>query len=286
MVFVDRILTYGRMIKFSHSAFALPLALSGAALAAVAHPIFPEQVVWIVVAMVGARSAAMGFNRLVDREIDATNPRTANRELPQGVISPAATAWFIGVSSLALIFAAYKLNPLCFMLSPIALGIVFFYSYTKRFTWATQAFLGLALGVAPIGVWIAITGELNSEILILGGAVLAWVAGFDIIYSCQDVGFDQESGLYSLPQRFGVRGALWISRGLYVISFGLFFWAGMVFGMGAIYFAGVFVIGGFLVYEHRIVKADDLSRVNVAFMTMNSLVSLVYFVFTVGDLLI
>ncbi|MCZ6635425.1 MAG: putative 4-hydroxybenzoate polyprenyltransferase [bacterium] len=286
MVFVDRILTYGRMIKFSHSVFALPFALSGAALAAVAHPILPEQVVWIVVAMVGARSAAMGFNRLVDREIDATNPRTANRELPRGVISPAATAWLIGVSSLALIFAAYKLNPLCFMLSPVALGIVFFYSYTKRFTWATQAFLGLALGVAPIGAWIAITGELNPEILILGGAVLTWVAGFDIIYSCQDVGFDQESGLYSLPQRFGVRGALWISRGLYVVSFGLFSWAGTAFGMGAIYFAGVFVIGGFLVYEHLIVKANDLSRVNVAFMTMNGLVSLVYLVFTLGDMLL
>ena len=286
MILIERMLTYGRMIKFSHSIFALPFALSGAALAAVQTGIAPEQVFWIVVAMVGARSAAMGFNRLADRKIDAANPRTAGRELPRGAISPVAVTAFMIVSSGVLVFAAFRLNPLCFVLSPVALGIVFFYSYTKRFTWSTQFFLGLSLAVAPIGAWIAVTGRLDPEILMLGGAVLAWVAGFDVIYACQDVAFDRSFGLYSIPQRFGIRKALVIARLFHAVAFGLMLGIGVVFALGKVYLTGLCVVGGLLLYEHRLVRHDDMSRVGMAFMNMNGIISVVYFLFTAGDLLL
>ena len=279
---IERIVTYGRMIKFSHSIFALPFALSGAALAGARAEITVQQVFWIVAAMVGARSAAMGFNRLVDREIDADNPRTAVRELPRGAISPAAVRVFVGVSSAVLVFAAYQLNPLCFALSPAALGIVFSYSYTKRFTWATQFFLGLSLAVAPIGAWIAITGRLDPEILLLGGAVLSWVAGFDVIYACQDVEFDRRYGLYSIPQRFGIRRALLVARLLHAVSFGLMLAVGAVLGLGKLYLGGVIVVGLLMVYENRLVRPADLSRLPVAFMNMNAIISAVYFLCTLG----
>lgn len=282
---VERIVTYGRMIKFSHSVFALPFAFSGAALAALEAEIRLAQVFWIAVAMVGARSAAMGFNRLVDREMDAANPRTASRELPKGLISPGAVRALIAISSAALILAAWRLNPLCFALSPVALGIVFFYSYTKRFTWATQFFLGLALSVAPIGAWIAIAGSLDPEILLLGGAVLAWVSGFDIIYACQDVEFDRGHGVNSIPQRFGVLRGLAIARALHAISFLLMVAVGARFGLGVIYAAGLVVVVGLMVYEHRLVKPDDFSRLGVAFMNVNAAISAVFFVFTLGDVL-
>ena len=209
---IDRFLTYGRMIKFSHSIFALPFALSGVVLASSHSEITLETVLWVIVAMVGARSAAMGFNRWADRKMDAENPRTANRELPTGQISSVAVLTFIAISSAVLVYSAYRLNPLCFALSPVTLGIVFFYSLTKRFTWATQLFLGLALSIAPIGAWIAVTGRLDLEILVLGGAVLLWVAGFDIIYATVDIEFDRQYGAYSIPQRFGIPKALWVSR--------------------------------------------------------------------------
>ncbi len=282
---VERIATFGRMIKFSHSVFALPFAFSGAALAALEVDILPAQVFWIAVAMAGARSAAMGFNRLVDRVVDAANPRTAGRELPQGLISPGAVRLFVAISSAALIVAAWRLNPLCFALSPVALGIVFFYSYTKRFTWATQFFLGLALSVAPIGAWIAITGRLDAAILLLAGAVLAWVSGFDIIYACQDVEFDRGHGIFSIPQRFGVRRGLAIARGLHVISFLLMAAVGVYFGLGGIYAAGLIVVAGLILYEHSLVKPDDLSRLGVAFMNANAAISTVFFAFTLGDVL-
>lgn len=283
---IQRIVTYGRMIKFSHSIFALPFALSGAVLAGARTEITLQQVFWIVAAMVGARSAAMGFNRLVDRKIDADNPRTAVRELPRGAISPAAVRVFVGVSSAVLVFAAYQLNPLCFALSPAALGIVFFYSYTKRFTWATQFFLGLSLAVAPIGAWIAITGRLHPEILLLGGAVLSWVAGFDVIYACQDVAFDRRYGLYSIPQRFGIRRALLVARLLHAVSFGLMLAVGAVFELGVLYLGGVIVVGLLMVYENRLVRPADLSRLPVAFMNMNVMISAVYFLCTLGDVLL
>ena len=241
---VERIATYGRMIRFSHSVFALPFAFSGAALAALDVDVSLAHVVWIAVAMVGARSAAMGFNRLVDREMDAANPRTASRALPKGLISPGAVRALIAISSAALILAAWQLNPLCFALSPVALGIVFFYSYTKRFTWATQFFLGLALSVAPVGAWIAITGSLDPEVLLLAGAVLAWVSGFDVIYACQDVAFDRGYGIYSIPQRFGVRRGLVIARVLHAVSFILMAAVGVRFEMGVIYAAGLVAVAG------------------------------------------
>ncbi|MGA1200087.1 MAG: UbiA-like polyprenyltransferase, partial [Candidatus Latescibacterota bacterium] len=274
---LDRVITYGRMIKFGHSIFALPFAFSGAALAAVQSGIMPIQVFWIVVAMVGARSAAMGFNRLIDRDMDAANPRTANRELPKGVISPFAVKVLIVLSSVALILAAYMLNPLCLLLSPVALGIVFLYSYSKRFTWATQLFLGVALSLAPIGAWVAVTGQLDVEILLLGGAVLMWVAGFDVIYSCQDAEFDKQFGMYSIPQRFGVGKALMIARFFHLVAFVLMLVVGHVFGLGVIYFMGVFAVGGLLIYEHVLVRNQDLSKAGMASLTMNGVVSVVYF---------
>ena len=282
---VERIVTYGRMIKFSHSVFALPFAFSGAALAALEVDISLIHVFWIAVAMVGARSAAMGFNRLVDRDVDAANPRTAARELPRGLISPGAVRVLIAISSAALVLAAWQLNPLCFALSPVALGIVFFYSYTKRFTWATQFFLGLALSVAPIGAWIAITGRPDAGILLLAGAVLAWVSGFDIIYACQDLAFDRAHGIYSIPQRFGVRRGLAIARVLHAVSFLLMAAVGVRFGLGTIYTAGLVVVAGLMVYEHSLVKPDDLSRLGVAFMNANAAISTVFFAFTLGDVL-
>jgi len=257
MKVLDHIVTYGRMIKFSHSIFALPFAFSGAALASRTTAITPQVVAWIVLAMVGARSAAMGFNRLVDRGIDAENPRTASRELPRGVISLLAVEVFI--------------------------VIVFFYSYTKRFTWATQVFLGLSLAVAPIGAWIAVTGRLDPAIFLLGGAVLAWVAGFDIIYACQDTEFDRRFGLRSIPQRFGVRRALIASRLLHALSFGLMVAVGWTFSLGTLYAVGVAIVGGLLVYEHRLVRHDDLSKAAIAFMNLNATISTVYFLFTLGD---
>ena len=282
---VERIVTYGRMIKFSHSVFALPFAFSGAALAALEGDISWVQVFWIAVAMVGARSAAMGFNRLVDRDMDAANPRTAARELPRGRISPGAVRALIAVSSAALILAAWRLNPLCFALSPVALGIVLFYSYTKRFTWATQFFLGLALSVAPIGAWIAVTGSLDPAILLLAGAVLAWVSGFDIIYACQDVAFDRGHGIYSIPQRFGVPRGLVIARVLHAVSFLLMCAVGVRFGMGVIYAAGLVAVAGLMLYEHFLVKPDDFSKLGVAFMNVNAAISSVFFAFTLGDVL-
>jgi len=283
---LDRVLVYGRMIKFGHSIFALPFAFVGAGLAAMSHGIAPAQVLWIVVAMVGARSAAMGFNRLVDREMDAQNPRTANRELPRGMISPGAVKAFVAVSSGALIFAAHQLNPLCLALSPVALGVVFSYSYTKRFTWATQAFLGLALGIAPVAAWAAVAGRIDGEILLLGGAVLAWVAGFDVIYACQDAEFDRQFGMYSIPQRFGIGPALGIARGFHVLAVGLMIGVGLAFELGWMYYAGVCAVGGLLVYEHYLVRHADLSKAGMAALTMNGIVSVVYFLGTMGDLLL
>lgn len=282
---IDRFLTYGRMIKFSHSIFALPFALSGVVLASSHSEITLETVLWVIVAMVGARSAAMGFNRWADRKMDAENPRTANRELPTGQISSVAVLTFIAISSAVLVYSAYRLNPLCFALSPVTLGIVFFYSLTKRFTWATQLFLGLALSIAPIGAWIAVTGRLDLEILVLGGAVLLWVAGFDIIYATVDIEFDRQYGAYSIPQRFGIPRALWVSRALHLIAFAAMLMVGTVFGLGWIYYLGISGIGGLLIYEHRLVRPDDLSKAGIAFMNLNAAISVAYFVFTAADVL-
>ena len=281
----DRILTYGRMIRFSHSIFALPFALSGVVLASTRSDIEVSTVGWIVVAMVGARSAAMGFNRWADWKMDAENPRTANRELPTGQISSISVIVFIVLSSMVLVLAAFQLNPLCFALSPVALSIVFFYSLTKRFTWATQLFLGLALAVAPIGSWIAVTGTLDLEILALGGAVLLWVAGFDIIYATHDAEFDRQFGAYSIPSRFGVATALWLARFLHLAAFAAMLHVGQVFVLGTVYYVGVAAIGLLMIYEHRLVKPDDLSKAGIAFMNLNAAISVAYFLFTAIDVL-
>ena len=209
---------YGRMIKFSHSVFALPFALSGAAMAATRSGVTLSQIGWIALAMVGARSAAMGFNRLADRHIDAANPRTSNRELPQGVVSTRAVWLMVLLSSALLVWAADRLNPLCLYLSPLALLILLSYSYTKRFTWASHLVLGLSLGLAPVGAWIAVSGSVTPVPVVLGLAVLAWVAGFDILYACQDHAFDVAAGLHSIPARFGLRRSLHVARFLHALT--------------------------------------------------------------------
>ncbi|MBT7593305.1 MAG: UbiA family prenyltransferase [Gemmatimonadetes bacterium] len=280
------IVTYGRMIRFSHSIFALPFAFSGAALAAAVAGITAAQVGWIILAMVAARSAAMGFNRLVDRHIDAANPRTAQRELPQGVVSPLAVWILVVLSALALIGAAWKLNPLCLALSPVALFVVGGYSFTKRFTWGSHLVLGLGLGLAPLGAWIAVAGQFNPAPVLLGLAVMSWVAGFDILYSCQDHEYDKGVGLHSIPVRFGLVGALRLARILHVMTIVFMLCVGTVAGLRWIYFAGVGAITLLLCWEHRLVQPDDLTKVNTAFMTANSIISVAYFAFTLTDLLL
>jgi 4-hydroxybenzoate polyprenyltransferase len=280
------IVTYGRMIRFSHSIFALPFAFSGAALAAAVAGITAAQVGWIILAMVAARSAAMGFNRLVDRHIDAANPRTAQRELPQGVVSPLAVWILVVLSALALIGAAWKLNPLCLALSPVALFVVGGDSFTKRFTWGSHLVLGLGLGLAPLGAWIAVAGQFNPAPVLLGLAVMSWVAGFDILYSCQDHEYDKGVGLHSIPVRFGLVGALRLARILHVMTIVFMLCVGTVAGLRWIYFAGVGAITLLLCWEHRLVRPDDLTKVNTAFMTANSIISVAYFAFTLTDLLL
>ena len=279
------VLTYGRMIKFSHSVFALPFALSGAAMAASRSGLHPAQLGWIALAMVAARSAAMGFNRLIDRHLDAANPRTRNRELPRGVVTPLAVGLFVALSSGLLVLAAGQLNRLCLYLSPVALAILFFYSLTKRFTWASHLFLGLSLAGAPLGAWLAVAGHFDLPPVILGLAVLAWVAGFDIIYACQDFDYDRGAGLHSIPVRFGISRSLKLARLLHLVAMGLLFFLGELMALNTLYTIGLGVIGGLLLYEHRLVRADDLSRLDMAFFTMNGIISTVYFAFTLADLL-
>lgn len=264
------------MIRFSHTIFALPFALASAAAAARYAPLTLGRMGWILLAMVSARTAAMGFNRLVDREIDARNPRTRGRELPRGVISPAMTIVFVVLAAMLLVFAAWRLGPLPLALSPLALFIIFFYSYTKRFTWASQFFLGLALAGAPLGAWIAVTGSVGTPPLVLALGVLTWVAGFDTIYACQDLDFDRAEGLHSLPARFGIANALRIARVLHVITVAALAVFGLLLDFGIFYEIGVVLVAVTLIYEHRLVRADDLSRVNKAFFDLNGLISLVF----------
>jgi 4-hydroxybenzoate polyprenyltransferase len=276
-----RVATYGRMIKFSHSVFALPFAFASAALAA-SDGLRWQTLAWILVAMVGARSAAMGFNRLADHAIDARNPRTAARELPQGRLSRREVWLFVAASAAAFVTAAAMLNPLCLALSPVALAIVFGYSYTKRFTALSHLVLGLALAIAPVGAWLAIRGSLSAAPLLLALGVLGWVAGFDTIYACQDVDFDRGERLHSLPARVGVRRALLLARALHVLAVGLLaalYWVAPLHGL---YLAGLAPLAGLLIYEHSLVRHDDLSRVNVAFFTLNGWISVGYLALTLA----
>jgi len=270
-----RVALYGRMIRFSHSIFALPFALASFLLATGgALPWRP--LLLVVVAMVGARSAAMGFNRLADQHLDALNPRTAARELPRGLLSRAQVWAFVLASSALLVVAAFLLNPLCLALSPVALAIVFGYSYTKRFTSLSHLVLGLGLAVAPVGAWLAVRGAFAAAPVALGAAVLAWVAGFDVIYACQDVDFDRAQGLHSLPARLGVARALLLARALHVATVALLLALWWLVPLHPVYLAGVAGVALLLAYEHSLVKAADLSRVNAAFFTVNGWVGLGY----------
>lgn len=272
------------MVKIEHTIFALPFAFLGALLAVRGIP-EPAQIGWILVAMVGARSAAMAFNRLVDLPFDARNPRTANRALPRKQVSKAFVIVFILASAGLLVFAASRLNRLSLELSPVALAIVFFYSYTKRFTWLSHVFLGISLACAPIGAWIAMQGSIALPPLLLGLAVVLWVAGFDIIYACQDVEFDRKERLHSIPKRFGIRAALWISAALHLIMVGLLCFLFLSEGLGSISIIGLAIVAALIAYEHSLVRPTDLSRANTAFFTINGWISILLFATTTIDLL-
>ena len=273
------------MIKWEHSIFALPFALCGAMLAANGLPA-GQQMIWIVVAMVTARSAAMAFNRLADASIDAANPRTQTRALPAGALTPAFVATFVVVSCGVFVLAASRLNHLALVLSPIALGVVLLYSYTKRFTRWSHLFLGLALGIAPSAAWIAVRGSFDPRILLLTAAVTFWVGGFDVLYACQDYEFDQEAGLHSIPRYFGIRQALRIARLFHVFMLVLLMGLVVVFGLGKLAVIGLVVVMLLLVYEHSLVSPTNLSKLNAAFFTMNGVISVVFLAFIAGDLLL
>jgi 4-hydroxybenzoate polyprenyltransferase len=266
------------MIKIEHTLFALPFAFLGAVLAANGLPTL-RQIGWIIVAMVGARSTAMAFNRLADRKIDARNPRTAMRALPSGTLSVGFVWLFTIVSALLFLLAAAMLNRLTLLLSPIALASVLLYSFTKRWTQLSHIVLGWCLSIAPTGAWIAVRGQIDSPLpLLLSLVVLLWTAGFDVLYACQDYEFDRAEQLHSIPARFGIERALWISRGLHAIAFLSLMWLYRLSGLGPLALAGVVITGMLLVYQHRLVRANDLSRLNAAFFTTNAFVSVILLV--------
>ena len=271
------------MIKFEHTIFMLPFAIMSAFIASNGLPAL-DKLVWILVAMVGARSCAMAFNRLADAEIDKANPRTSMRAIPAGLIAKGAVWAFTLVSAALLVFAAYNLNPLAFALSPVALVVIMGYSYTKRFTSFSHVWLGISLSIAPIGAWIAVTGQFDWTPMLLGLAVLLWTAGFDIIYACQDFDFDRKHRLYSIPAKVGIRPALWISSVLHVVMVAVLLGVTLLTDLGVVYLVGVGIVIVILIYEHAIVKPYDLSRVNLAFFTLNGMVSLVLMLLSVVDL--
>jgi 4-hydroxybenzoate polyprenyltransferase len=274
-----RIRLYASFVRFGHTVFALPFALVGALLAARVEPITLVRFAWIGGAMVAARSAAMGFNRLVDARTDAFNPRTAMRELPRGALSRAEAVLFVVVASVLFVVCTYFLGPICFLLSPVALAIVFWYSLAKRYTWATQFFLGLAMAVAPVGGWLAAGGGLDAEPVWLALAIGAWVGGFDVLYACQDLAFDRAHGLRSIPVRFGVRGALRISRLMHVATVVCLAALGVAADLGPVYFAGATAVALLLAYEQSLVRHDDLSQVARAF-DLNGYVGILYLLTT------
>ncbi len=280
---LERIIVFGRMIRFSHTLFAMPFALTSVVLASFSHKVTLLKIFWIILAMVGARSAAMGFNRIVDREFDSKNPRTKNREIPAEKISVGEAALFVIGASLLLVLAAHELNQLCFYLSPVALAVVFFYSFTKRFTWLSHIFLGLGMGLAPLGAWLGIAGEFALAPVILGLTVVAWGAGFDIIYSLQDLNYDDEVGLFSMPKALGVNKALIVSSALHVVAFALLVSLKLILPLGGLYLIGLVVVGITLIHQHRIVKPDDLTKLNFAFFNMNAYLSVGLFLFTLID---
>ena len=273
------------MIKWEHSVFVLPFALCGAMLAARGVP-QAHVLLWIIVAMVAARSAAMAFNRLADAAIDAANPRTRTRALPTGALTPGFVAGFVLVACALFVFAAWQLNRLSFLLSPVALAVLLLYSYTKRFTRWSHLILGFAMGMAPSAAWIAVRGSLDPRILLLTAAVTFWGGGFDVLYACQDYEFDRNAGLHSVPRHFGIARSLWIARGFHLAMLLLLISLIVVFGLGKFATLGVLAVAALLIYEHSLVTARDLSRLNAAFFTMNGVISMVFFLFIAGDLLV
>ncbi|MCL2760533.1 MAG: putative 4-hydroxybenzoate polyprenyltransferase [Desulfuromonadales bacterium] len=283
--FAHRIVVFLEMIKFPHTVFALPFAFTGALLAANGIPSW-DKVLWIIVAMVGARTAAMGLNRLIDAEIDGKNPRTKGRAIPAGFIGKGTVAFFVALSLLILIYAAYRLNPLCLKLSPIAIFFLFLYSYSKRFTSFAHLILGLCLGAAPMGAWVAIRGDLGLPAILLGAAVTFWTAGFDILYALQDLEFDKKEGLYSIPVKLGVNGSLWLARIFHIIMFGLL--VGIYFRMqlGNFFIAGLAISFIMIFYEHWLLRKGDLTKLDAAFFNMNGYISVTIFIATLLDRLI
>ncbi|TGU74407.1 4-hydroxybenzoate octaprenyltransferase [Geomonas terrae] len=282
MTIYARVRIFLEMIKFSHTIFALPFAFTGAVLAARGVPTL-AQAGWIILAMVGARTAAMGLNRVIDAEIDGRNPRTAGRAIPAGLLGRGAVLLFIAISVLLMLFAARMLNPLCLYLSPVALGFILLYSYCKRFTSLAHVVLGICLAGAPLGAWIAIRGSADLPAFLLAFAVLFWVAGFDILYALQDMDFDRESGLHSIPARLGVNGSLWTSRIFHVVS--CLFLIGLYFhlGLGHFFLAGVVATCGMLLYEHYLLRGGDLACLDAAFFNMNGYISVTLFFATLLD---
>jgi len=269
-------------IKFEHTIFAMPFALLSLFLASDGWPRL-EVLLWVLVAMVGARSTAMMMNRIADRHIDARNPRTANRQLPSGVVSLPAAWTFTLLSAALFVFAASRLNSLAFGLSPVALAVVWAYSWTKRFTWAAHLWLGISLGLAPLGAWIAATGQLEATPLLIGLGVLLWVAGFDTIYSCQDADFDRQHGLHSMPARWGTARALQLARLFHTLMLAVFVVLGVWIDATWLYWGGWLLVAGLVIVQHRLVNPDDLSHIDIAFFNVNSIVGVLLLVFTLAD---
>jgi 4-hydroxybenzoate polyprenyltransferase len=272
------------MIKFAHTIFALPFALTGALLAAGGFPSI-HRTVWIVLAMVGARTAAMALNRLIDADIDARNPRTAYRAIPAGLIGKGMTLFFIIAATALMVFAAWKLNPLCVKLSPIAVFFLVLYSYCKRFTALAHVVLGICLAAAPIGAWVAIRGTIDVPALLLGGVVLFWVAGFDILYALQDLDFDRAAGLHSIPVLLGINGSLWAARFFHLIMMVLLFALYHSMNLGMLFLAGIMVASAMLLYEHWLLRDGNLEKLDAAFFNMNGYISVAIVLFTAADIL-
>ena len=281
---ITKIGIFLEMIKFSHTIFALPFALTGALLAAGGIPTLP-QIIWIIMAMAGARTAAMAMNRLIDAGIDARNPRTAGRAIPAGLIDRGLTLFFIAAATVLMLFSAYMLNPLCLKLSPIALFFLLLYSYCKRFTALAHVVLGICLAAAPIGAWVAIRGTIEAPALLLGAAVLFWVAGFDILYALQDLEFDRAAGLHSIPVLLGVDGSLRAARLFHLIMIGLLLGLYTIMGLGWVFMLGIMTAAAMLLYEHWLLKGGDLNRLDAAFFNMNGYISVAILFFTAADVL-
>jgi len=292
MGMIKSVHNYLTLIKFSHTVFALPFALLAMILAFREISVMSLQtlpvmtIVWIILAMVGARSGAMGFNRLVDRKWDAENPRTANRPSATGEISPTQMVLMILISFALLIYAAWKLNITAFYLSPVAIFLVCFYSYSKRFTSYSHLFLGIAIGAAPIAAWIAVTGGISPTSLILGSSVFTWIGGFDILYALQDLDFDKKVGLHSIPVHFGVKNSLLIARGLHLITAILWIWLAVIESLNYIFYLGVAVSCILLFLEHKLLKPNNLSGINIAFFNLNAVISIILFITLTGDILL